>query len=76
MAHARSLIVVGAKVHTLAATEPVGEPPDAVLVKESRITAVGRLADLRAQAPAAALLERPGATLAPGLTDAHVHFNE
>jgi len=47
---------------------------DAVLTRDDRIVAVGRAADLAAAAPDATVLDADGATVTPGLTDAHIHF--
>jgi predicted amidohydrolase YtcJ len=48
----------------------------ALLVRDGRVRAVGSTADLRARAPRADIIELPGLTLTPGLTDAHVHLLE
>ncbi len=47
---------------------------DAVFVRNGRISAVGRGRDLRAAVPNAPCLDAGGATVTPGLTDAHLHF--
>jgi len=47
---------------------------DAVLLREGRILAVGRAADLAGDA--AHTLSFPGATITPGFTDSHVHLVE
>jgi predicted amidohydrolase YtcJ len=49
---------------------------EAVLVRAGRIEAVGPWADVRTRAPEAEVLELPGLTLTPGLTDSHVHLIE
>jgi predicted amidohydrolase YtcJ len=67
------LLVVAERIHTLAAT--VGRA-DALLVRNGRIAAIGDAGALRAHAPAARVLHLAGATLTPGLTDAHVHLTE
>lgn len=46
----------------------------AVRIEDGRIAAVGRLADLGLP-EGAALIERPGETLLPGLVDAHSHVS-
>ncbi len=47
----------------------------AVWVADGRIAAVGRAADVRRQAPTGTMvLSAPGASLIPGLIDAHVHL--
>jgi len=47
---------------------------DAVLVRDGRIAAVGRAAELAAASPGARRLDARGATVTPGLADAHLHF--
>ncbi len=47
---------------------------DAVFVRNGRISAVGRGRDLRAAVPHAPCLDAGGATVTPGLADAHIHF--
>lgn len=74
MPEPRRLLVVAARVHTGADAADAGA--DAVLVNAGRITHVGRAADLRSLAPAVRVVEIPGATLTPGLTDAHIHLTE
>ena len=76
VAEGRPLLVVGANAHTLAGHPPAGLAPDAVLIEGSRITEVGRAAELRARMPRADVLDLPGTTLTPGLTDAHIHLTE
>jgi len=68
--------VLGRTVHTLVGTPTAGPRPDAVLVQAGSIRAVGRTDELRALAPAAEVLDLPGSTITPGLTDAHVHLTE
>jgi predicted amidohydrolase YtcJ len=53
-----------------------GARAEAVLVRGGRVAAVGRWAEVRARAPDADVLELPGLTLTPGLTDSHVHLVE
>jgi predicted amidohydrolase YtcJ len=53
-----------------------GARVDAVLVRGDRIEAVGAWDHVRARAPDARVLELPGLTLTPGLTDSHVHLVE
>jgi len=47
---------------------------DAVFVRNGRISAIGRTRDLAAAVPGAPRLEAHGATVTPGLADAHIHF--
>lgn len=47
---------------------------DAVLAAEGRIVAVGTAAALAARSPGARRLDARGATVTPGLADAHLHF--
>lgn len=47
---------------------------DAVLLAGGRIVAVGRAADLAANAGGARRLDARGASVTPGLADAHLHF--
>lgn len=66
-----SRVLVGAKIH-VGQGLPMAE---ALLVRDGRIAAVGSDAEVRAAAPAGALIERlPGGVITPGLTDAHVHL--
>ena len=48
--------------------------PEALLVTGDRITALGPLADLRAEAPGAAEVALAGGTLLPAFIDPHSHF--
>ena len=47
---------------------------DAVFVRNGRISSVGRTRDLVAAVPHAPRIDAHGATLTPGLCDAHIHF--
>ncbi len=56
---------------------PVSAPavPDgAVLAREGRIAAVGTLADLRREDPAAEVREFPGCVISPGAVNTHAHL--
>lgn len=64
-------IIAAANLHSLTALEG-----NAVLVRGAVIDAVGRLDALRQLAPGAEVIEFPGATLTPGLTDSHIHITE
>lgn len=48
---------------------------EAVAISGGRITAVGSAADIRASHPGAVVRDLEGATLLPGLIDAHSHFS-
>ena len=65
----RALLVVGGRLWS-------GAPlaGDAVLVRDERIVAVGKGPELAAQAPDAHVLDAAGATVTPGLVDAHLHL--
>jgi hypothetical protein len=71
---ATSLLIRAGRVRTL----EVGDAgtATAVLVRAGRVAAVGGYPELRAAAPEAELLDLPGTTITPGLTDAHVHLTE
>jgi predicted amidohydrolase YtcJ len=66
-----SLLLIADRVHLLGSHEPV----EALLIRGGRVAAAGSAAELRAAAPAATpTLQLPGATVTPGITDAHVHL--
>lgn len=68
MSDTADLILVGARVHGAPAAQ-------AVAVRGTRIAAVGTAADIRALAGARTeVLDLPGATLLPGMNDAHAHI--
>ena len=48
-------------------------PAEAMLIRDGRIAAVGRAATVRAAAPGAQVVRLGGATVVPGLIDAHCH---
>jgi predicted amidohydrolase YtcJ len=52
-----------------------GDAPDALLIIDGRVAAVGSARELRPPA-GAQVLDLPGATITPGLTDAHIHVTE
>lgn len=57
---------------------PVQSPPlreGAVLVRGTRIAAVGRFEELAATHPSEPLVELPGCVLSPGLVNAHTHLS-
>ena len=64
------LIVEDAVVVTMA---PGAGPADAMLVRDGRIAAVGQAETVRAAAPGAEIVRLGGATVIPGLIDAHCH---
>jgi len=47
---------------------------DALLVRDERIVALGSTAELRAASPSARIVDAGGATVSPGLVDAHLHL--
>ena len=69
------LLVVTRRVYTLAPAL-AGAPPDALLVRNGRIAAVGAEEELRARAGAADVLDLRDGCVTPGLTDAHIHLLE
>jgi predicted amidohydrolase YtcJ len=69
-----ALLVTADRVRDLAAARDT--PARALLVRRGRVAALGEPDALRSIAPHATLLDLSGATLTPGLTDAHVHLTE
>jgi len=69
----RPTIVAGAR---LIALSPAVQDQPALLIRDGRIAAHGTLDGLRREAPDAHVLEFAGATILPGLTDAHIHITE
>lgn len=68
----RIRVLAGGRFPTLVGHEPV---PDTVVIADERIAAVGRWSELREALPSgAAPLDLGGATVLPGLGDAHVHL--
>jgi predicted amidohydrolase YtcJ len=67
------LLVVPARIHTLDSAVPGA---DALLIRNGRVAALGTADQLRSAAAHVPVLHLPGATLTPGLTDAHVHLTE
>ncbi|MGE5813721.1 MAG: amidohydrolase, partial [Acidobacteriota bacterium] len=66
------LIMQNARIYTVNTTQPVAE---AVAVRGDRIMRVGRSADVLAlRGPATRVIDLQGATVVPGLTDAHGYF--
>ncbi|HEX6558634.1 MAG TPA: amidohydrolase, partial [Longimicrobiales bacterium] len=66
-------IFSAARLHAL---NPRGDHAAALLVQAGRIAAVGTVAELRAFAADADVVDFGAATLTPGLTDAHIHITE
>jgi predicted amidohydrolase YtcJ len=64
------LIVTDADVVTMA---PGAGPADSMLIRDGRIAAVGQAEAVRAAAPGADVVRLGGATVIPGLIDAHCH---
>ncbi|MDL9980278.1 amidohydrolase [Microbacterium sp. ASV49] len=62
-------IVLAARIHTM-----TGEDADALAVSDGRVLAVGGREEVaRLAGPETRILEFPGATVIPGLVDAHTH---
>ena len=73
------LIVEDAVIVTMAggAVAPGGAVADSMLVRDGRIAAVGPASQIRAAASASAPVARlDGATVVPGLIDAHCHVSD
>ncbi len=64
------LIIEDAVIVTMA---PGAGPADAMLIRDGRIAAVGQAGTVRAAAPGAEMVRLGGATVIPGLIDAHCH---
>lgn len=65
------MLLVADRIHVLGDHVPV----EALLIHAGRVAAIGSEAEVRAAAPARVPTMRlPGATITPGLTDAHVHL--
>ncbi len=68
---AADVILVGSRVLTMDPARPIA---DAVAFREGRVLAVGNAADLREhRGPHTEVRELQGATITPGLIDAHLH---
>jgi predicted amidohydrolase YtcJ len=68
---AADLVVRGGTVHTLDAARPRAE---AFAVRDGRIVALGRGADIQAHiGPGTQVVDAEGATVMPGLVDVHTH---
>ncbi|HMD92515.1 MAG TPA: amidohydrolase [Trebonia sp.] len=64
------LVVADANLVTMAAA---AGPGDCMLIRDDRIAAIGPAEAIRAAAPAAEVVRLGGATVIPGLIDAHCH---
>lgn len=65
-------IITTGLVRTLDAQDRVAE---AIAISGTRILAIGNAADLKARAtPVTRLIDLPGATITPGINDAHAHM--
>ncbi len=74
---APDLIIHNAALFLPGADGTQREPPRAVAVRKHRVLAIGSDADLLALAGAQTRrIDAEGATLLPGLTDAHIHFTD
>ena len=70
------LIVAEADFITMAAAPVNAAPAEAMLIRGDRIAAVGSMAQVRAAAPGAEVVRLGGATVIPGLIDAHCHVTD
>lgn len=69
---AKRLLVSGGPITTL---DPIHPHPEAVLVEDGRVLALGRRADLATHWGAgASTLDLEGRAVVPGLTDSHLHL--
>jgi len=64
-----ALLFAGGRIHT-----GTGTSADALLARDGRIVAVGRLADVSRDAGRAERIDLRGGLMVPGWTDSHVHF--
>ncbi len=71
---AAGLLVVADRVLTF--DDSVESVPDAVLVRGGRVAAIGRALALRSAVTGVEVLDFPGASVLPGLTDSHIHLTE
>src|SRR6516165_7206969 len=68
------LVVEDAVFVTMA--EDAGGPADGMLIRDGRIAAIGPAEAVRAAAPGAEVVRLGGATVIPGLIDAHCHVTD
>ena len=66
-------IFAAAKLHAL---NPRGEQGNAMLVEDEQVRAIASVAELRAHAPDAEIVDFGAATITPGLIDSHIHLTE
>ncbi|NJD31150.1 MAG: amidohydrolase [Gammaproteobacteria bacterium] len=71
-AHADAGVLVNARIHTLDDSHPAAEA--LAWDAQGRIIAVGRRADVLARSRGAPVFDAAGATVVPGLIDAHAHL--
>jgi predicted amidohydrolase YtcJ len=65
------LVLIADRIHVLGRHAPV----EAVYLRGGRVAAIGTASEVQGVAePSARVLRLPGATVTPGLTDAHVHL--
>src|SRR4051794_5550743 len=55
---------------------PSAGPPSAMLIRDGRIVAIGPAGQVRAAAAGAQVVRLDGATVIPGLIDAHCHVTD
>ncbi len=70
------LIVTDAVFVTMATAPENAAPAEAMAVRDGRIAAIGSMAQVRAAAPGAEVVRCGGATVIPGLIDAHCHVTD
>src|SRR5688500_18909383 len=71
MSNSQELVLSHRAICTMDPARPWAE---AIAVRDGRIAAVGTLAEARAAAPKAKVLDLPGHMVMPGLMDVHNHF--
>lgn len=70
------LIVYGERLYTNFEESLPAPGGNAILLRGGRVTAIGSLGQLRAQAPRATVRGFPGGTITPGFIDSHIHLLE
>jgi predicted amidohydrolase YtcJ len=73
-----NLLVEDATFVTMAAEagQPTAGPPEAMLIRDGRIAAIGPAGQVRAAAAGVQVVRLGGATVIPGLIDAHCHVTD